>query len=373
MSEQSKIEWCDATANFWTGCTKVSAGCANCYAEARDKRHLIEPVDHWGKGAPRLKSKSAVKDCRRWNQQPWICNQCGQSFSDPDGILEAKKCFHTGGFHRRRVFSLSLGDWLDPEVPIEWLAEMLDTIRRCDQLIFILCTKRPELWSKRLREVLDWDWEQPQQSRFSQGRSFHYWLCDWQARQIPPKNIWLLTSVENQAAADERIPALLKIPAVVRGLSLEPLLEPVNLGLLRSPKGGRGYFDWLIIGGESGPGAREFNVSWADSLIAQGRAAGVPVLVKQLGSNCVTDNANLHDWPDDAELIGGGDASSPSGTATGASQPLEGFAAARVKFKHPKGGDWNEWPEELRVRQFPCSGAVSAPAGRRSQTDATIS
>ena len=343
MSAISKIEWCDSTVNFWSGCTKVSAGCAHCYAETRDKRHMIEKVDHWGKGAPRLKSKSAIKQALALNRQPWICDVCGGASDrrfDHSCTGRPEDSRHTANvpWHRRRIFSLSLGDWLDPEVPIEWLAEMLDTIRQCDQVIWILCTKRPELWSQRLRAVLDWDWEQDQQSRFSQGRAFHYWLCDWQAREIAPKNIWLLASVENQDAANQRVPELLKIPAVVRGLSLEPLIGPVNIGLLRSPAGGRGYIDWLILGGESGPGAQACNVSWIDSLISQGKAAGVATLVKQLGSNCVTDNANLHDWPEDATLIGQG----------------EGFASARVKFKHSKGGDWNEWPEELRVRQFPC-------------------
>jgi protein gp37 len=96
MSELTKIQWCDSTLNFWEGCTKVSAGCKSCYAEARDKR--FTGGKHWGPGAPRRKSKSAVKDALRLNKKPWICDECGEAQAKPiepcpncEKILQIKK------------------------------------------------------------------------------------------------------------------------------------------------------------------------------------------------------------------------------------------------------------------------------------------
>ena len=340
MSKETKIQWCDSTINFWRGCMKVSAGCAHCYAEKNIgvKMSGIE----WGKGKPRVKTKGAVADAFALNRKPWICGNghanSGDTFCYEDGCEDQS-------FHRRRIFSLSLGDWLDPEVPIEWLAEMLDTIRQCDQVIWILCTKRPELWSKRLREVLDWDWEQPQQSRFTQGRAFHYWLCDWQAKGIAPRHIWLLTSVEDQPAADQRIPELLKIPAVVHGLSCEPLLGPLQIerylgevelesySAFNSSASVTGGIEWVIVGGESGTDARACNVDWIRELVKQGQAARCATFVKQLGGNVVFDLGGL--TPNCKRFV----AVSPTLT--------------RAELIHPKGGDMAEWPEELRVREFP--------------------
>ena len=282
MSEKTKIAWCDSTLNWWEGCTKVSAGCAKCYAEARDKR--FTGGAHWGKGAPRRKSKSAVKDALLFNRKPWVCDYCGKAFE----IKQAHSCITPGDiraagdlkWHRRRIFSLSLGDWLDPEIPIEWLAEMLDTIRQCENVNWILCTKRPELWEQRIEKAL----EDAKELRW--GIALVNWLARW-LQGTPPNHVCLLASVENQDMAEARIPALLRIPARWRGLSCEPLLGPVDLRL-----GKMGWADerrnrswglhWLIIGGESGSKARPCNVNWIRSLVAQGKAAGVATFVKQM-------------------------------------------------------------------------------------------
>jgi protein gp37 len=268
MAEKSKISWCDSTLNFWEGCTKVSPGCANCYAEARDKRFTGGKL--WGPGATRRKSKSAVKEALRLNAKPWLCDECEKSFAYPECDAPAcTKCLKP--LRRRRIFSLSLGDWLDPEVPIEWLAEMLDTIRRCNQVELILCTKRPELFRERLEAAME--------PAALPGRS--KWVADWLTGN-PPANITILASVEDQATADARIPALLRIPASRRGLSLEPLLGLVDLYPWINVNGNTpAQLDWLIIGGESGPKARPCNVDWIRSLVNQGNTAGVPVFVKQ--------------------------------------------------------------------------------------------
>lgn len=303
MSERTKIAWCDSTDNFWEGCTKKSAGCANCYAEARDKRFTGGKL--WGKGAPRRKSKSAVSEAFKLNRKPWICDECGKAYPTPQAHFcerqEATMTAGETGWHRRRVFSLSLGDWLDPEVPVEWLAEMMHTIWKCDQVQWILCTKRPELWEERLDAVI------------ASGHDCCGWLKAWRSRSIVPE-LCVLTSVENQEMADERIPAVLRIQAACRGLSLEPLLGPVEI----APELWRDL-GWAIIGGESGPNARPCNIEWVRSLVQQGLSYGVPVFVKQLGANSFR--------PSRGEVI---------------------------KFpRHPKGGDPDEWPDDLQVRQFP--------------------
>ena len=314
MSEKTKISWCDSTANFWEGCTKVSAGCQNCYAEARDKRFTGGKL--WGHGAPRRKSKSAVAECLRWNKKPWICENCGEASAASGEKYETAFCHHCGvcdEFHHRRVFSLSLGDWLDPEVPVEWFVEMLQTVKDCDRLTFILCTKRPELWHERCLAALRWD-----ENNNHKDAEFHAWLLAWLAGE-GRKNIILLTSVENQKAADDRIPALLKIPSACRGLSLEPLLESVDVSPWLTA-GGDGGLDWLIIGGESGFNARPCNVDWIRSLVAQGKAAGSAVFVKQLGARPTIAAMNYHQIAD---------------------------------ITDKKGGDISEWPQDLQVQEFP--------------------
>lgn len=272
MSEHTAIEWCDMTFNPWIGCTKVSPGCANCYAEREDGRFKWTP-DGWGKGKARNRTSEANwKKVERWN----------------DGCRE----FQSANTYRPRVFVASLSDWLDPEVPIEWLADLLDLIRRCQHLDFLLLTKRPELWRERVDKVYghiynNWS-HYNDQPRGDMLAWVSNWLNGWR-----PQNFWVGTSVEDQPRADERIPALLKIPAVVRFLSCEPLLGAVDLSrplATTSNTGNRageyGYscpLHWVICGGESGPNARPMHPDWARSLRDQCQAADVPFFFKQWG------------------------------------------------------------------------------------------
>jgi len=324
MSEKSNIEWTDSTHNFWRGCTKVSPGCKNCYAEKLVTTRL---GGQWGEGAPRTRSAffNAPLD---WNKKQWICDVCGRPSDrryDHSCTGRPEDACHTDNvtWHRRRVFSLSLGDWLDPEVPAEWLADMLNVVRRCPDLTWQLVTKRPELFKARLFAAHK---SLPCTAASMPVSSF---IVDWVAG-VAPKNIWLLASTEDQATLDQRAPVLLKIPAAVHGLSCEPLLGPLDL---------RGYkFDWLIAGGESGPGARPCHIEWIRSIRDQAEAANIPLFVKQLGSFCKS-NAQLDPeymarfWPSmEYEINCGG---------------------TLFKLKHKKGGDCTEWPTDLRIRQFP--------------------
>jgi protein gp37 len=288
------------------------------------------------KGVPRVRFKNSITNALAFNRRPWICDRCGTACKD--SACPICTCLHDHTYHRRRIFTNSLSDWLDDEVPIEWLAEMLDTIRRCDQVTWILCTKRPENFKSRLESVLQWlDSKAPTDDEDDLYGFCYQWLTGERDAAgdeppTPPSHVIILASVENQAMADNRVPELLKIPAAKRGLSLEPLLGPVDLCHIEADESlGQTYncltgygtwnkdkqfppLSWLIIGGESGPGARACNAEWVRSLVVQGKAAGVATFVKQIGAHTIIPH-----WI----------------------------------IKDKKGGDPSEWPEDLHVRQFP--------------------
>lgn len=310
MAETTKIEWADATLSLWWGCTEVSPACANCYARTLAKR-FGQP---WGKGAPRGRKKGAAALARKLNRK-----------AEREG-------------RRLRVFAESMGDWLDPEVSAEWLADLLGLVAETPNLDWLLLSKRPHLWRERVRAAA--------------AGPGHYKATalarDWAYGEVAPPNVWVGCTVEDQEHADRRIPALLEIPARVRFLSMEPLLGPVDLGRwigdfdchhcgarfwgdwpgnhwnLRAvnfeddPEGGeeapgdpaqryvcpdcRGAdygtgdvghnpdpdpdepgLHWVIAGGESGRGARASHPDWFRSLRDQATSAGVAFHFKQHG------------------------------------------------------------------------------------------
>lgn len=334
MSEITNIPWCDSTISDWPGCSKVSAGCLNCFAEVFDARGCIEKVSHWGPGAPRLQLKGAAKARAKLNRKPIICDTCGTALVDGYALHDCNGDHDARpfSFHRRRIFNQNLGDWLDPEVPIELLVGMLESIRLADKCTHILCTKRPENFFRRLSDCL---WHEP----------IRQWVGDWVGvERKAPSNIWLLTSVENQDAADKRIPELLRIPAAVRGLSVEPLVGPIDLttcGYLRAPAMQIApTVEWVIVGGESGALARPCNVDWIRSIISQCNSTGTPCFVKQLGSCAVEHEIQ---WAD----------RQPYRLLDASKIKMTPFAHVAWKLTHPKGADPAEWTEDLRVRQFP--------------------
>jgi protein gp37 len=311
MGNTTKISWCDSSANFWSGCTKVSEGCKNCYAEALSKNKFFgggKTIGKWGKGAPRQLHESAFKLALRLNKRPWVCPVCGHGMTEDESKgyvgcpnqaaqkewlesdrlspLPPVRVMHVTQHHRRRIFSLSLGDWLDEEVPIEWLARMLDTIRQCDQVTWILCSKRPENFHPRMREVVT------AQTTYS---DLAVWIRGWTGISIP-KNIILLTSVENQAMLDKRYKDSAAIPSACRGFSFEPLLAEINVPDWSG-------ISWAIIGSESGK-HRRFQDGYpaaALSLIRQARAAGLKVFHKQMPIHGRV-STNPADWPPDFQI-----------------------------------------------------------------------
>lgn len=269
MAENSKIEWCHHTFNPWIGCTKVSEGCAHCYAEKSSPANVMRAKgqETWGKGAERKRTSAANwKEPLKWNFE-----------GDGRYVL---------GLPRQRVFCASLADWLDDEVPIEWLAELMELIVRTPNLDWLLLTKRPQNWRARIEAVAD--------HVLNNGSETGAIVWAWKEGFAPP-NVWIGTTVENQARADERIPRLLQIPAKVRFLSCEPLLSKVDLVLdeerltggpddesVRTRIGPHGIH-WVICGGESGTHARAMHAEWARSLRDQCSAAGVAFFFKQWG------------------------------------------------------------------------------------------
>jgi protein gp37 len=217
MAENTKIEWCDHTFNPWIGCAKVSPGCQHCYAEQLMDKRLGKV--NWGPGNPRQRtSESNWKQVERWNLDAEMEEErYVEAIDDPSAVV-------AGMPYHPKVFVASLADWLDPEVPIDWLADLLTLISRCPHLDFLMLTKRPEQWKQRIYDAGAY-------ANQNGKRETAAWLYYWHAENNPPHNVWIGTSVENQDWADKRIPALLQIPARIRFLSCEPLLGPVDLGL----------------------------------------------------------------------------------------------------------------------------------------------
>jgi len=267
MGANSKIEWTDASWNPAMGCTPISEGCTNCYARAMMKRYAGR---------------------KGWPEHPGTVTLFPERLEQP---LRWKKL--------RTVFVCSMSDLFHPEVPFNFITEVFDVMcdARSQKHIFQVLTKRPE----RISEWLNWVAEYwPGDSPFS---------IAWEVLGHAP-NVHLGVTAENQEAADKRIPLLLQTPAAVRFVSIEPMLEQVDLSFrclecnkyhhyyeLYCTEGDcptedceGGYYqlfeelDWVIVGGETGPNARPMNPDWARDIRDQCRAAGVPFFFKQMSN-----------------------------------------------------------------------------------------
>lgn len=297
MSENSKIEWTDHTFNPWEGCQKVGPGCDHCYAETRNARFNGGEASNWGPRAPRRLTSPA-----NW-RKPIAWNAAHSEFFAMHG-------------RRQRVFCASLADVFDSEVERAWRIALFRLILDTPNLDWLLLTKRiGNAWPM---------------ARFSLESSSHP-----NASYRMPDNVWIGATIVNQAEADRDIPKLLAVPARVHFLSMEPLLGPVTLQNL--PIGGHneelGFplehdrfdalfgprrIDWVIVGGESGPGARPMHPKWPRALRDQCAYAGVPFLFKQHG-----------EWmPAEHE---------------GDRVTLRFASAAATGPKQP---DWHEWPDK---------------------------
>ncbi|MDE2105336.1 MAG: DUF5131 family protein [Patescibacteria group bacterium] len=271
MKLWNSIGWCDATTNGVTGCDKVSPGCKNCYAEVGTRARVLraQGIETWGpKGVRHPVNFEPVFQSL---QKACVCNICAEAYAEEKLDAIDKSCACGGTLRRIRLFADSNSDFLDDRWPIETLARFLDAIRLAPNVDVLLLTKRPENLRKQIQTMLTYCDLSPQAEM---------WDSQWMAGLNIPKHIWLGISVENQAMADKRIPELLKIPAAIRFLSVEPLLEKVNLCLGHKPAF-ENKIDWVIVGGESGKNRRDCGVEAILSVADQCKTAGVPCYVKQ--------------------------------------------------------------------------------------------
>ena len=396
----TKIEWTDATWNPIVGCSVVSPGCKNCYAMRMAGTRL--------KDVPRYKGLTQS-------------SKTGPVWTGEVRIVESVLTQPIRWQKPRMIFVNSMSDLFHKDVPDEWIDRIFAVMALCPQHTFQVLTKRPE----RMREYLGpYAPDRIYLSMKKFMRDFPDQTCDWMGssqgamrqfdeilltprdqplkvistREIigwPLSNVWLGTSVEDQARADERIPHLLATPAAVRFLSVEPLLGPVDFTCRPLPDAaiedeidrthrwnalsgvcrlyterieGRltpseqevpltGRLDWVIVGGESGPGARPMDLDWMRSIRDQCEGAGVPCFIKQLGarpyetkpadgrprgvSHALANLGSEHPqrkWFSDWTLVHSGDDSA---------------WYRYYEFRDKKGGDPAEWPEDLRVREYP--------------------
>lgn len=311
MANNTTIEWTDKTWNMVTGCTKVSPGCANCYAEGIEKRFK--------------RSKSYMPGEGKVVLHP-------ERLEEP---LRVKK--------PSRIFAPSMSDLFHEDVPDEFIDKVIALIALTggDMPLhtYQVLTKRPERMAEYFNgsrtedRVSDAAWDMMNETGHYPGAAMQVALGRGRlAHQWPPRNLWLGVSVENQTMADQRIPLLFQTPAAVRFVSYEPALAKVD------------FEDWLtplkyhprivnslhqiIVGGESGPGARPPRDASIEDImratLEQCRAAGIAYFGKQMGTPWARQNGVYR----------------------------KGNAA---------GGDWSTWPQDLRVREFPTRGkAVGA-------------
>lgn len=321
MGEVTNISWCESTFNAWRGCARVSPGCEHCYAE---KWALRDPTlfGHWGtqkNGGTRVAAAEGQwRMLRKLNAQAtgtdthrvfsasnsdWLedwqgpmLNANGEIlFVTDDDLFTYKPVPVTGvqGMPKDVQDALKAGT-LYPLQMTHILGRLLMTIEQTRNLEYLLLTKRPENFRQRMLAVM----------AACPDTEAHAIAGRWLDGR-PPGNVWAMTTVENQEYAVKRMPALAMIPAVIRGLSVEPMLGPVDLvaafdeAMDENPlipgsftSGLCEYFNWVICGGESGSGARPFNLNWARRLRDQCFDEGLHFFMKQLGDHAgTTDDA----------------------------------------------------------------------------------
>jgi len=276
----TKIPWADETWNPVTGCTKISAGCKNCYAERMSKRlagRFGYPIN--GSICPVCGNQydRAKAFCPEHPNADLVRHSSFDVTLHPDKLdqpLHWKK--------PRRIFVCSMSDFFHVGVPFSFQCEILQVIGKCPQHTFMILTKRTEqleLWN---------------------------YAAGWH----PYPNLWLGVTVENQEQADKRIPVLLETPAAVRFVSVEPMLGPVQIrdqlheqwptnADVHQVRDTRPPLDWVICGAETGPGARPMDLDWARDLRDQCAAAGVPFFFKRdSDGNRELDGRLWEQWPE---------------------------------------------------------------------------
>jgi protein gp37 len=252
MGDRSPIEWTDSTWNPIRGCSKVSDGCKNCYAMRQAHRSS-------GPGGAYEGLTRILGSGPSWTGEIRVVHEL---FDQP---LRWRK--------PRRIFVNSMSDLFHEAVDEVYIASILGVASAAREHTFQVLTKR----AARMAQVLN-------SKAFVEVVEDSHYMHTHTDFEWPLPNVWFGVSVEDQAAADERIPALLRTPAAVRWLSCEPQLGPIDLRLGDDYARRTHMLHWVVAGGESGPGARPMHPDWVRSLRDQCKAAGVPFFFKQWGN-----------------------------------------------------------------------------------------
>lgn len=330
--QDSKIEWTTNTWNPWIGCAKVHTGCTNCYAEADQdtRRGRVK----WGPNGTRSKtSESYWREPLKWNEaarhsqeRPRVfCCSLADVFEDWSGPILNHKGKPLNALLNVISPDTTLGSRIAPLTLDDLRVDLFGLIDQTPHLDWLLLTKRPQ----NVRRMMP--------SKGSDDRDA--WHDGEPAPSLKRRdNVWIGTSVSDQQTYDHAAPELLKLRDLCSKLfiSAEPLLGPINFRFYKPIKP-----DLVIFGGESGPNARVCYPEWIMDGAFQCHRAGVAAFAKQLGSNVETANVNILDWQDRVIV-----SREPPTVA-------KGPYSAKLRFTDKKGGDWNEWPEELRVRDMP--------------------
>lgn len=332
-----KIEWTNRTWNPVRGCSRVSEGCRNCYAE-RQAARFSEPGEPFHGFVKRIEwhdpmDRDKVRHDARWT-----------------GKLELAENKLLEPITWRRpslVFVNSMSDLFHESLDKEAIDRVFAAMIAADRHHFQVLTKRAERMHRYMAHA-----ESRVQAAGEAMASRFGWCHANEDGPWPPRNVWLGVSVEDQVTADARIPLLLDTPAAVRFVSYEPALGPIDFGhwTHKSLKCQR-RLDWIIVGGESGPNARPCELRWIRSVVEQCKAAGVACFVKQLGAKPFSGVEELDRWPLESRV---------------AYEDERGDLIEDVRLRDRKGGDPDEWPKDLRVRQFPNTDREVRPATERT-------
>jgi len=336
MRHQTGIQWTHVPGyigdrwNPTTGCTRVSPGCEHCYAFALHDQRYVVNRDHARKYAMSPATyRQALKNGGAFPPLP-MAPQYDVPFSTVQ-VLDDKRL--TEPLRKRQphaFFVDSMSDLFHEDVPADFILRVWKVMRESPQHLFLILTKRP----RRMQDIVQRiSWATPTAEEREAGATGYqpYFGAPGSA---PLPNVWLGTSVENNEVAQARCEALIDTPAAVRFLSCEPLLEDISAEVqlalgAAGPRYPRSEIDWVIVGGESGAHSRPFDLGWARALRLECQGAGVAFFMKQMGSKPTVTALDIE----------------------------AGDPVFELRFKHNHGGNPQEWPEDLRVREFPAGHA----------------
>lgn len=330
MGAKSSIQWTDATWNPIRGCSMAkgseTGGCLNCYAARMAARNL-----------PGMRSPSTGKPFA-------ILRDSRPRWTGEVELIEKALSLPMTWRKPRKVFVNSMSDLFHENLSDADILSVFQVMGKCPAHTFQILTKRPE---RALKFLSARRWRNLGHSPQMGGNHYVAILPGEHSTADEPclPNVWIGVSIEDQFTANARLPFLLRTPAEMRFVSYEPALGPVDFFAIRQamednepsreqldgPLGihyvrhGAPFIDLIIVGGESGPSARAFDLAWARNTIEQCGRAGVSCFVRQLGRQ-------------------------PHDTSDGSDRPNAGTL---IDLKDRSGGDWDEWPADLRVRRLP--------------------